>query len=148
MKTVRLATRQSTLALWQANHVKELLESSHSDIECQIVGMTTQGDRDKSTPLSQIGGKGVFVKELETALLDGRADIAVHSMKDVPGELPDGLGITAICKRADPRDALISNKYSSLQALPDDAVVGSGSLRRCFQIGARFPHLNFDTGRW
>ncbi len=147
MKKVRIATRQSALALWQANYVKGLLEASADDIECEIVGMTTEGDRNKSSPLRQIGGKGVFVKELETALIDGSADIAVHSMKDVPGELPPGLKISAICKRADPRDALVSNSYKNLGELPDGSVVGSSSLRRCHQVAHHFPNLRFEELR-
>ena len=105
--------------------------------------MTTEGDRDKSSPLSQMGGKGVFVKELETALLDGRADIAVHSMKDVPMDLPEGLAIVGICERANPRDAFVANNYFSLDELPGGSIVGSSSLRRVLQIKAAYPHLIF-----
>lgn len=147
METIRIATRESALALWQANHVKALLEANHDGLVCDIVGMTTEGDRNKISPLSQIGGKGVFVKELETALLDGSVDIAVHSMKDVPGELPEGLEITAICERASPRDAFVSNHYSSLADLPKGASIGSSSLRRVLQIKAAFPHLSFGELR-
>lgn len=147
MKTVRIATRQSALALWQANYVKDLIEASSNQVQCEIVGMTTEGDRDKSSPLSEMGGKGVFVKELETALIDGHADIAVHSMKDVPGELPPGLVISAICKRADPRDALVSSDFGSLDELPAGTIVGSSSLRRCHQIAYRFPYLRFKELR-
>ena len=105
--------------------------------------MTTRGDRNKSSPLAQIGGKGVFVKELETALLDGRADIAVHSMKDVPADLPEGLAITGICERADPRDVLVSNRFDRFDALPPDAITGSGCTRRRLQLQQRYPHLEF-----
>ncbi len=143
MRIIRIATRESELALWQANHIKELLESSHDDLNCEIVGMTTQGDRDKVSPLSQMGGKGVFIKELETALLDRTVDIAVHSMKDVPGALPEGLEIAAMAKRADPRDAFVSNRYAALCDMPFGASVGSSSLRRVLQLKAAFPTLEF-----
>lgn len=142
-ETIRIATRQSDLALWQANYVKQALEQAHPGLEVVILGMTTQGDRDKNTPLARMGGKGVFVKELEQALLDGRADIAVHSMKDVPSELPPGLGIAAICEREDPRDALVSGNYSSFTDLPAGAKVGSSSLRRRLQMLARRPDLEY-----
>ena len=147
MKKLRIATRESALALWQANHVKALLEACHEGLQCEIVGMTTEGDRNKVSPLSQMGGKGVFVKELETALLDGSADIAIHSMKDVPTDMPEGLGITAICERANPRDAFVSNEYSSVDELPEGSVVGSSSLRRVLQIKAAYPHLTFQELR-
>ena len=147
MSTVKIATRQSDLAMWQANHVRQLIESAHPALRCEIVGMTTLGDRNKITPLGQMGGKGVFVKELETALLDGSVDIAVHSMKDVPGELPDGLAITAMTRRADPRDAFISNDYASLSDLPAGAVIGSSSLRRVLQLQRAFPQLQFKDLR-
>lgn len=143
MKKLRIATRQSALALWQANHVKSLLESAHVELLCEIIGMTTQGDRNKVTPLSQMGGKGVFVKELETALLDGSADIAVHSMKDVPGELPEGLAITSIIERASPQDAFVSNRFKSLADLPKGSRVGSSSLRRVRQLDLAYPGLEF-----
>ena len=143
MRKVRIATRESALALWQANHVRGLIEAAHADVSCELVPMTTEGDRNKISPLSQMGGKGVFVKELETALLSGDADIAVHSMKDVPGDLPEGLVIGGICERADPRDAFVSNHYAALSALPDGACVGSSSLRRVLQVQHAFPHLEF-----
>ena len=143
MKKLHIATRKSALALSQANHVKTLLEANHKGLRCEIIGMTTEGDRDKSSPLSQMGGKGVFVKELETALLDGRADIAVHSMKDVPMDLPEGLAIVGICERANPRDAFVANNYFSLDELPGGSIVGSSSLRRVLQIKAAYPHLIF-----
>ena len=145
--TIRIATRASTLALWQAHHVKDLLEQAHAGIVVEICGMTTQGDRNKVTPLSKIGGKGVFVKELETALMDGTADIAVHSMKDVPAILPAGLGIHAICKRADPRDAFVSNQFASFAELPAGAKVGTSSLRRRLQVQQQFPHLAYPELR-
>ncbi len=143
MPTLTIATRESALALWQANHIKQQLEAQHSELECVIRGMTTEGDRNKVSPLSQMGGKGVFVKELETALLDGSADIAVHSMKDVPGELPAGLGIHAMVSRADPRDAFISRSFSAFADMPEGAVVGSSSLRRVIQLQGRYPQLTF-----
>ena len=143
MEKLRIATRQSALALWQANHIKSLLESAHVELRCEIVGMTTLGDRNKVSPLSQMGGKGVFVKELETALLDGSADIAVHSMKDVPGELPEGLAMTSIVERASPRDAFVSNACESLADLPAGSKVGSSSLRRVRQLALAYPGLEF-----
>ena len=143
MKSIRIATRESALALWQANHIKALLEAAHVALACEIVGITTEGDQNKTSPLSQMGGKGVFVKELETALLDGSVDIAVHSMKDVPGELPDGLEIAAMAPRADCRDAIVTNEYPTLHALPEGARVGSSSLRRVLQLQAHFPALEF-----
>ena len=143
MEKLRIATRQSALALWQANHIKSLLEAGHAELHCEIIGMTTLGDRNKSSPLSQMGGKGVFVKELETALLDGTADIAVHSMKDVPGELPQGLAITSIVERASPKDAFVSNAFESLADLPAGSSVGSSSLRRVRQLQLVYPALEF-----
>ena len=143
MKKLRIATRQSALALWQANHIKNLLESAHAELQCEIIGMTTLGDRNKSSPLSQMGGKGVFVKELETALLNCSADIAVHSMKDVPGELPEGLAITSIVERASALDAFVSNRFDSLADLPRGSRVGSSSLRRVRQLQLAHPGLEF-----
>ena len=143
MEKLRIATRQSALALWQANHIKSLLETEHAELQCEIIGMTTLGDRNKSSPLSQMGGKGVFVKELETALLDRSADIAVHSMKDVPGELPQGLAITSIVERASPQDAFVSNRFESLADLPKGSRVGSSSLRRVRQLHLAYPGLEF-----
>jgi hydroxymethylbilane synthase len=143
MEKLRIATRQSALALWQANHIKGLLESAHAELQCEIVGMTTLGDRNKTSPLSLMGGKGVFVKELEIALLDGSADIAVHSMKDVPGELPEGLAITSIVERASPQDAFVSNTFESLADLPKGSRVGSSSLRRVRQLQFAYPGLEF-----
>lgn len=144
---IRIATRESPLALWQADHVKQLLKSAHPGLDVVIHGMTTEGDRNKTSPLSKIGGKGVFVKELEHALLSETADIAVHSMKDVPAVLPEGLEIAAICAREDPRDAFVSNAYSSLADMPPGASVGTSSLRRRIQIQARFPRLIYPELR-
>ena len=151
-RKLRIATRQSRLALWQANDVKRRIESTHQGVGCEIVGMTTEGDRNKHSPLPELGGKGVFVKELEQALLDGSADIAVHSMKDVPGNLPDGLTICAICERADPRDALVCSASLAdtnrvLQDFSPGAVIGSSSLRRRLQLGRSFPQLAFEDSR-
>lgn len=142
-----VATRESALALWQARHVVDRLKALYPWMELVIHGMTTQGDRILETPLALIGGKGLFVKELEVALARGEADIAVHSMKDVPMMLPEGFEIAAITEREDPRDAFVSNAYASLAELPAGAVVGTSSLRRQSQIKARFPHLEVRTLR-
>ncbi|MCC5826774.1 hydroxymethylbilane synthase [Alkalimonas sp.] len=144
---VRIATRKSALALWQAEYVKAELEKHHPQLTVQLVPMSTQGDKILDTPLAKIGGKGLFVKELETALLDGRADIAVHSMKDVPVAFPDGLVLHTICPREDPRDAFVSNRYASLADLPAGAVVGTSSLRRQCQLKARRPDLQIKDLR-
>lgn len=138
---VRIATRKSALALWQAEFVKAELIRHHPDIQVVLVPMSTQGDKILDTPLAKIGGKGLFVKELETAMLDGRADIAVHSMKDVPVAFPDGLVLQTICQREDPRDAFVSNQFRSLNELPQGAVVGTSSLRRQCQLKALRPDL-------
>ncbi|MGO1617398.1 MAG: hydroxymethylbilane synthase [Oceanisphaera sp.] len=140
-RTIRIATRKSMLALWQAQDVKARLEQLHPHITVELVPMTTKGDVLLDTPLAKIGGKGLFIKELEQAMLEGRADIAVHSMKDVPVEFPEGLGLTVICERDDPRDAFVSNHYTHLEQLPAGAVVGTASLRRECQVRARYPHL-------
>ncbi|MDY0973178.1 hydroxymethylbilane synthase [Siccibacter turicensis] len=140
-KVIRIATRQSPLALWQAHYVKQRLMDSHPGLNVELVPMVTKGDVILDTPLAKVGGKGLFVKELEMALLEDRADIAVHSMKDVPVEFPDGLGLVTICEREDPRDAFVSNRYDSLDALPPGSVVGTSSLRRQCQIAARRPDL-------
>lgn len=140
-RTIRIATRKSMLALWQAQDVKARLEQLHPHITVELVPMTTKGDVLLDTPLAKIGGKGLFIKELEQAMLENRADIAVHSMKDVPVEFPEGLGLTVICEREDPRDAFVSNNYTHLEQLPAGAVVGTASLRRECQIRARYPHL-------
>lgn len=146
-KLIRIATRKSPLALWQAEFVKHKLESIHSDVKVELVPMTTKGDVILDTPLAKIGGKGLFVKELETALLDGRADIAVHSMKDVPVSFPEGLGLEIICEREDPRDAFVSNNYSNINDLPQTAVVGTSSLRRQCQLRALRPDLTIKDLR-
>lgn len=138
---VRIATRKSPLALWQAEHVKARLEALHEGLRVELVTFTTQGDKILDTPLAKIGGKGLFVKELEVALLEGRADIAVHSMKDVPMAFPEGLGLVAIGEREDPRDAFVSSRFNTLDELPAGAVVGTSSLRRQCQLRARRPDL-------
>ncbi len=140
-RTLRIATRKSPLALWQANFVKDRLEALHPDLQVELVPMSTQGDKILDTPLAKVGGKGLFVKELETAMLEWRADIAVHSMKDVPVEFPDGLGLHTICEREDPRDAFVSNHFNQIDELPQGAVVGTSSLRRQCQLRAARPDL-------
>ena len=140
-QTIRIATRKSPLALWQAEFVKARLLENHPQLTVQLVPMTTRGDVLLDTPLAKVGGKGLFVKELELAMLEDRADIAVHSMKDVPMEFPEGLGLSVICEREDPLDAFVSNHYSELAQLPAGAVVGTSSLRRQCQIRAHFPEL-------
>lgn len=145
---IRIATRKSALALWQAEHVKSRLEQAHPGLRVSLVPMVSRGDQLLDSPLAKIGGKGLFVKELETALLEGEADIAVHSMKDVPMEFPEGLGLYCICEREDPSDAFVSNHYDSLQALPPGSVVGTSSLRRQAQLLTLRPdlHINFLRG--
>ncbi|MBQ0799975.1 MAG: hydroxymethylbilane synthase [Porticoccaceae bacterium] len=139
---IRIATRKSDLALWQAHFVKTELERLHgSAVKVEILGFTTRGDKILDTPLAKIGGKGLFIKELETALLENRADIAVHSMKDVPMAFPHGLELAVICERGNPHDALVSNNYDSVEDLPPGARVGTCSLRRSCQLQARFPQL-------
>ncbi len=140
-RTLRIATRQSLLALWQAEYVKARLESLHADLSVELVTMVTKGDKILDTPLAKIGGKGLFVKELESAMLEGRADIAVHSMKDVPMEFPEGLSLAVICERENPTDAFVSNTYAHLENLPAGAVVGTSSLRREVQLRERRPDL-------
>lgn len=138
---LRIATRQSPLALWQAHYVKQHLEAFHPQLTVELVPMVTRGDVLLDTPLAKVGGKGLFVKELELAMLDGRADIAVHSLKDVPVEFPEGLGLVTICERDDPRDAFVSNHYSTLDSLPPGSIVGTSSLRRQCQIAEQRPDL-------
>lgn len=138
---IRIATRKSPLAMWQAEYVKAALEQAHPGIEVELVPMVTKGDVILDTPLAKVGGKGLFVKELEVAMLEGRADIAVHSMKDVPVEFPEGLGLVTICEREDPRDAFVSNHYNNIDELPTGAIVGTSSLRRQCQLRARRPDL-------
>ncbi|HEX8980527.1 MAG TPA: hydroxymethylbilane synthase [Parasulfuritortus sp.] len=142
-----IATRESQLALWQAHHIRDRLQALHPGLEVELLGMTTMGDQILDSPLSRIGGKGLFVKELEQAMAIRRADLAVHSLKDVPMDLPDGFELTAITEREDPRDAFVSNRYKSLAELPAGAKVGTSSLRRQAQLRARFPHLVVDTLR-
>ncbi|WP_367175991.1 hydroxymethylbilane synthase, partial [uncultured Agitococcus sp.] len=141
MRTLRIATRKSPLALWQAEYVKASLLKHHPQLIIELVTFTTQGDKILDTPLAKIGGKGLFVKELEQAMLAGDADLAVHSMKDVPMECPEGLAITTICEREDPTDAFVSNRFASLQELPLGAIVGTSSLRRQCQLRALRPDL-------
>ncbi|GHD40604.1 hydroxymethylbilane synthase [Marinobacter persicus] len=140
-RTLRIATRSSALALWQAEFIKSELERLHDNVTVELVKIKTQGDKILDVPLAKIGGKGLFVKELEEAMLDGRADLAVHSMKDVPMEFPEGLGLVAICEREDPTDAFVSNHYNSIDELPEGAVVGTASLRREAQLRANRPDL-------
>jgi len=136
-----IATRESPLALWQAEFVQRALQQAHPDLAVDLLGMTSRGDQLLDVPLAKVGGKGLFVKELETALLEGRAHIAVHSMKDVPMEFPAGLGLGVICQREDPSDAFVSNRYAALEELPAGAVVGTSSLRRECQLRSRRPDL-------
>ncbi|PRD13038.1 hydroxymethylbilane synthase [Pantoea coffeiphila] len=140
-KILRIATRQSPLALWQAEYVQQRLIACHPGLRVELVPMVTRGDVILDTPLAKVGGKGLFVKELEQAMLTDRADIAVHSMKDVPVEFPEGLGLVTICEREDPHDAFVSHNYASVDALPYGAIVGTSSLRRQCQISARRPDL-------
>lgn len=142
-----IASRESALAMWQAEHIRDRLRALYPQTEVSILGMTTQGDQILDVTLSKIGGKGLFVKELETALEDGRADLAVHSLKDVPMNLPEGFVLAVIGEREDPHDAFVSNKYENLAALPAGSVVGTSSLRRESQLRARFPHLNIEPLR-
>ncbi|RUO76628.1 hydroxymethylbilane synthase [Pseudidiomarina taiwanensis] len=140
-KLLRIATRKSMLAMWQAEHIQARLEQAHPGLTVELLPMSTRGDVILDTPLAKIGGKGLFVKELEVAMLEGRADLAVHSMKDLPVEFPDGLELYGICEREDPRDAFVSNQYNTLDELPEGAIVGTCSLRRKCQLLARYPHL-------
>lgn len=133
-KLIKIATRKSPLALWQAEHVKAQLQRHHPDVQVELVTFVTQGDKILDVPLAKIGGKGLFVKELETALLNGDADIAVHSTKDLPMQLPEGLGVPVFMEREDPSDAFVSNTFASLDELPQGAVVGTSSLRRQTQL--------------
>lgn len=137
-----IATRASRLALWQAHHVRDLLLELYPDCQVELLEMTTKGDRILDRTLSKVGGKGLFIKELETALLDGRADLAVHSLKDVPVELTTPFALPTIMLRDDPRDAFVSNTYESLDAMPEGSVVGTSSLRRESQVRERYPHLS------
>ncbi len=140
-ETLTIATRKSALALWQAEHIKARLEALHPQLAVTLLPMSTRGDVILDTPLAKIGGKGLFVKELEVAMLEGRADIAVHSMKDLPVDFPPGLELFTICEREDPTDAFVSNHYAQLADMPAGAVVGTCSLRRKSQIAEQFPDL-------
>lgn len=142
-----IASRESALAMWQAKHIQQSLQALYPNCDIEILGMTTTGDQILDAPLAQIGGKGLFIKELETALLDGRADLAVHSMKDVPMNLPDEFLLAAVSKREDARDAFVSNRYQKIEDLPAGSIVGTSSLRRQSQLKARFPHLKVETLR-
>ncbi|MCP5428116.1 MAG: hydroxymethylbilane synthase [Chromatiaceae bacterium] len=144
---IRIATRKSPLAMWQAEHVASLLRKAHPGLTVELIGMSTQGDKILDTPLAKIGGKGLFVKELEQGMLNNRADIAVHSMKDVPVDLPDGLHLAVILEREDPRDAFVSNRYTSLAELPQGAVLGTSSLRRQCQLAELRPDLKIRSLR-
>jgi len=146
-KKIRIATRSSKLALWQANWIKERLEEIHQDLSVELIHLKTKGDKILDVPLAKIGGKGLFVKELETALLENRADIAVHSLKDVPTEFPDGLEISVFTKREVPGDAFVSNKYNRFEALPEKAVIGTSSLRRIAQLQKVRPDIQFKSLR-
>lgn len=142
-----IATRESPLALWQANWVKQQLQKHHPSLKITLLGLTTTADKLLETPLYQVGGKGLFVKELEEALLDGRADIAVHSMKDVPMELPPGLCLPVMCEREDPHDAFVSNQFETLQSLPSGAILGTSSLRRQSQLVHLRPDVHIESLR-
>ncbi|MCL1050175.1 hydroxymethylbilane synthase [Shewanella abyssi] len=144
---IRIATRKSPLAMWQAEFVKAELERIHAGLTVELLPMSTKGDIILDTPLAKVGGKGLFVKELEVAMLEDRADIAVHSMKDVPVDFPEGLGLEVICEREDPRDAFVSNDFASINELPKGAVVGTSSLRRQCQIRAARPDLQIKDLR-
>ena len=146
-KTLKIATRQSPLALWQANYVKDRLQQLYPDLTIELVPMVTKGDVILDSPLAKIGGKGLFVKELENALLNKEADIAVHSMKDVPMQFPEGLGLAVICQREDPRDAFVSHADRTFAELPQGAVVGTSSLRRQCQLKALRPDLDIRSLR-
>jgi len=145
--TLRIATRKSPLALWQAEHVKTRLMDAHEGLNVELVTFTTQGDKILDTPLAKIGGKGLFVKELEVAILDGRADIAAHSIKDVPMEFPEGLFLSTILEREEPCDAFVSNTINSIQQLPQGAVIGTCSLRRQSQLLSKRPDLKIKDLR-
>ena len=146
-KKLVIASRESMLARWQAEHIKGRLKALYPDCEVEILGMTTRGDQILDRTLSKIGGKGLFIKELEQALQDGRADLAVHSIKDVPMELPEGFALAAIGERASPFDAFVSNQYARLEEMPAGAIVGTSSLRREAQLRAKFPHLTIKPLR-
>ncbi len=142
MEKIRIATRESPLALWQAEYVSSALRTHHPELQVELVPMTTKGDQILDSPLAKVGGKGLFVKELERAMLADKADIAVHSMKDVPMEFPEGLGLAVICERGDPSDAFVSNHHASLEALPEGSIVGTSSFRRQCQLKQARPDLD------
>ncbi|MCP4876878.1 MAG: hydroxymethylbilane synthase [Gammaproteobacteria bacterium] len=144
---LRIATRGSPLALWQAEHVSARLEALHPHLKVSLLTMKTRGDKLLDAPLAKVGGKGLFVKELETGLLDGRADLAVHSLKDVPVHFPEGLELALVMEREDPRDAFVSNRHDSLGTMPAGSLVGTSSLRRQTQIRERYPELRVDWVR-
>ncbi len=146
-KKLTIASRESALAMWQARHIQAQLQALYPDCQIDILGMTTQGDQILDKTLSKIGGKGLFIKELETALQENRADLAVHSIKDVPMDLPEDFALVASGERANPFDAFVSNQYARLEDLPQGAIVGTSSLRREAQLRARFPHLNIKPLR-
>jgi hydroxymethylbilane synthase len=146
-RRLRIATRESALALWQAEHIRTRLLARYPGMVIELLGMTTQGDRVLDQPLTDIGGKGLFIKELETAMDDGRADLAVHSLKDVPMDMPHGFLLASITAREDPRDAFVSNRHATLADLPRGAVVGTSSLRREAQLRERYPHLTVEPLR-
>jgi hydroxymethylbilane synthase len=145
--SIRIATRESRLALWQAEHVASLLCRHHPGLTVELVPMTTQGDQVLDRTLAKIGGKGLFIKELESAMLEGRADIAVHSMKDVPANLPEAFEIAAVLEREDPRDALVSSQYFTLTEIPADGIIGTSSLRRQAQLRHLRPDLRVEPLR-
>ncbi|GAL16201.1 porphobilinogen deaminase [Vibrio astriarenae] len=151
---IRIATRKSPLALWQAHYVKDALQAAHPGLEVELVTMVTKGDIILDTPLAKVGGKGLFVKELEVAMLEGRADLAVHSMKDVPVEFPEGLGLVTICEREDPRDAFVSNTYQSIDELPQGAVsahvayVANARLKKLAQISSSKSYEVMSAHAW
>ena len=147
VNTLKIATRKSPLALWQAEHVKKRLQETHSDLTVELVSMTTEGDRFLDAPLVVVGGKGLFIKELETALLEGRADIAVHSMKDVTIDLPEELALPVILEREDTRDVFISNSFKKIEELPSNAILGTSSLRRQSQVKALYPDIELKDLR-
>jgi hydroxymethylbilane synthase len=146
-RRLTIATRESALALWQAEHIRARLMARHPHLTVDLLGMTTHGDRVLDRPLAAIGGKGLFIKELEIAMNDGRAELAVHSLKDVPMDVADGFVLAAICAREDPRDALVAQRYGALSELPDGAVVGTSSLRREAQLRERYPALVIEPLR-
>ncbi|MBE8214932.1 MAG: hydroxymethylbilane synthase [Endozoicomonadaceae bacterium] len=147
IQVLRIATRKSELALWQSHYIGDILKKNHPELSIEWVELSTKADEDLSKPVYQLGGKGLFIKALEQALLDNIADIAVHSMKDVPTILPMGMRISAICQRTDPRDVFVSNQYNSIQALPSYAKIGTTSLRRASQLLRKRPDLHITLLR-